>query len=102
MKTLCTDTEHTFIKQRSGALTDWYWEYCLELRRGDSSEAWVKKNTGGSREMDPEQLVAQLAEFRAWNQQLHQALQQVQQQQNQPQGLVHPLSDLSQSLAQTV
>ena len=43
--------------------------------------------------MDPEQLVAQLAELRTQNQQLHHALQQVQQQQSQQQGLV---------LAQTV
>ena len=38
--------------------------------------------TAGPREMDPEQLVAQLAELRTQNQQLHQALQQVQQQQS--------------------
>ena len=61
-----------------------------------------KKVIGGSREMDPEQLVAQLAELRTQNQQLHQALQQVQQQQSQQQGLVQALSDLPQSLAQTV
>ena len=52
--------------------------------------------------MDPEQLVAQLAELRTQNQQLHQALQQLQQQQSQQHGLVQALSDLPQSLAQTV
>ena len=49
--------------------------------------------------MNPEQFVAQLAELRTQNQQLHQALQQVQQQQ---QSLIHALSDLPHSLAQTV
>ena len=59
--------------------------------------------------MDPEQFVAQLAELRTQNQQLHQALQQVQQlqsqqqqQQSQQQSLIQALSDLPQSLAQTV
>ena len=42
--------------------------------------------------MDPEQLVAHLAELRTQNQQLHQALKQVQQQQSQQQGLVQALS----------
>ena len=52
--------------------------------------------------MDPEQLVAQLAELSIQNQQLHLALQQVQQQQSQQQGFVQALSDSPQSLAQTV
>ena len=52
--------------------------------------------------MDPEQLVPQLTELRTQNQQLHQALQQMQQQQAQQQGLVQDLTDLPQSLAQTV
>ena len=52
--------------------------------------------------MDPEQPVAQLTELRTQNQQLHQALQQMQRQQTQQQGLVQPLTDLPQSLAQTV
>ena len=59
--------------------------------------------------MDPEQFVAQLAELRTQNQQLHPALQQVQQQQSQQQqqqsqqqSLIQALSDLPQSLAQTV
>ena len=52
--------------------------------------------------MDPEQLVAQLAELRTRNQQFHQVLQQVQQQQSQQQGLIQAMSDLPQSLAHTV
>ena len=51
--------------------------------------------------MDPEQFVAQLAELRTHNQQLHRALQQVQQQQSQQQqqqsqqqSLIQALSDL--------
>ena len=52
--------------------------------------------------MDPEQLVAQLAELRTQNQQLRQALRQVQQQESQQQGLVQALSGLPQSRAQTV
>ena len=52
--------------------------------------------------MDPEQLVAQLAELRTQNQQSHQALQQMQQEQAQQQGIVQALTDLPQSLAQTV
>ena len=59
--------------------------------------------------MDPEQFVAQLAELRTQNQKLHHALQQVQQQQSQQQqqqsqqqSFIQVLSDLPQSLAQTV
>ena len=42
--------------------------------------------------MDPEQLIAQLAELRTQNQQLHQALQQMQKQQAQQQGLDQALT----------
>ena len=54
--------------------------------------------------MDPEQLVAQLAELRTQNQQLHQVWQQMQQlqnqhqrSQNQCQSLIQALSELPQS-----
>ena len=53
-------------------------------------------------EMDPEQLVAQLTELRTQNQQMHQASQQMQQLQAQQQGFVQVLTELPQSLAQTV
>ena len=55
--------------------------------------------------MDPEQFVAQLAELRTQNQALQQVQQQQsqqQQQQSQQQSLIKALSDLPQSLAQTV
>ena len=52
--------------------------------------------------MDPEQLVAQLTELRTQNQQLHHALQQMQQHQAQQQGLVQVLTELLQYLAMTV
>ena len=53
-------------------------------------------------QMNPEQLVAQLTELTTQNQQLHSVLQLMQQQQAQHQGLVQALTELPQSLAQTV
>ena len=107
VKTLCTDTAHTFIKHGSGALIDWSWEYWLSCDVGQRLES--RRLLLDHVRMDPEQLVAQLAELRTQSQQLHQALQQVQQQQSQQQqqqsqqqSLVQALSDLPQSLAQTV
>ena len=52
--------------------------------------------------MDPEQLVALLTEVRTQDQPLHQALQHMQQQQAKHQGFVQALTELPQSVAQTV
>ena len=81
MKTLCTDTAHPSVKHGSGALIVGignYWASCaVEQLRSSSQESYCWTLV----RMDPEQLVAQLAELRTQNQQSHQALQQVQQQQ---------------------
>ena len=102
VKTLCTDTAHTSIKHGSGALIVGIGGLLGERRRGTAQRLEPGRLLLDHVRMDPEQLVAQLAELRTQNQQLDQALQQVQQQQSEQQGLVQALSDLPQSLAQTV
>ena len=101
VKTLCTDTAHTSVKHGSGALIVGIGDLC-ELRRGTAQRLQPGRLLLDLVRMDPEELVAQLAELRTQNQQLHQALPQVQEQQSQQQGLVQALSDLPQSLAQKV